>query len=406
MFTTRNLFYLKISKDIVLPLHLYLDQQHVHWMQDYILMQVLRDLKPLQVIILHGSFMALEGDDLFEMGSKNPKASVDVVQEGYQFAFFFRKMEPHNILIKSRQFRMVPRTIIEDLSGSRAPETSVPKGRSNVGKRGKKRARTVQSDEDEEMLDEQAERPNTRRKIRRLGSQNYERDGQDGLEVQEPSESDKNSTYSPEPAEEIHLRTDDAQVAVKQEDEDTILPPASADESLLTEVNDDDEKSKLAMSLSYSGHHIPGRYLCVIVEPYPPLAPEQLPRATTVEPPEVRFRPAPAVPLLQGANSVPLSSRAGSVRFRSTTPLFLPEDDDEELAEIPSGRGIGQSRVLPPVPLFGRAERNEEDSDGEAGRGLLAFSQALAQVGHEEGGDDSDEDYLRGDADENPRMLD
>jgi polyphosphate kinase len=49
MFTTRNLFYLKISKDIVLPLYVYLDQQHVHWMSDYVLQRVLRDLKPLQV---------------------------------------------------------------------------------------------------------------------------------------------------------------------------------------------------------------------------------------------------------------------------------------------------------------------------------------------------------------------
>ncbi|CAG8570942.1 4394_t:CDS:1, partial [Acaulospora colombiana] len=184
-----------------------------------------------------------------------------------------------------------------------------------------------------------------------------------------------------------------------------ILPPASGNEPFLPEVNDDDEKSKLAMSLSYSGHHIPGRYLCVIVEPYPPLPPEQLPRASTVEPPEVRFRTGPAVPILQGVNNVPLSSRAGSVRFRSTTPLFLPENEDDGVTEIPSGHG-GQTRVLPPVPLFGRVERDEGDSDGEAGKGLLAFSQALAQVGHEEGGDDSDEDYLRGDADENPRMLD
>jgi len=50
MFTTRNLFYLKISKDIVLPLYVYLDQQHVHWMSDRVLQCVLRDLKPLQVV--------------------------------------------------------------------------------------------------------------------------------------------------------------------------------------------------------------------------------------------------------------------------------------------------------------------------------------------------------------------
>jgi hypothetical protein len=307
-------------------------------------------------------------------------------------------------LSQSRQFRMVPRTIIEDLSGGQPPETSAQNGRSNTVKRGKKRARTAQSDEDEEMLESQAERPNARRKLRRINSQSYG-DDQDGIVSDGASESDRDSAYAPEPDEDTRHITDEGTIPVKQEDEDIILQPASANE-LPLEVNDKDEKSKMAMSLSYSGHHIPGRYLCVIVEPYPPLAPDQIPRASTVEPPEVRFRNALAVPLLKDGNNVPLSSRAGSVRLRSVTPLFLPEDEDEELAENQPNRGLGQSKILPPVPLFGREERDDGDSDGETGGGLLAFSQALAQVGHEEGGDDSEEDYLRGDADEDPRLLD
>lgn len=50
MYDTRNLYYLKISKETILPLYLYLDRQHVHWMSDYVLQCVLRDLKPLQVL--------------------------------------------------------------------------------------------------------------------------------------------------------------------------------------------------------------------------------------------------------------------------------------------------------------------------------------------------------------------
>lgn len=49
MFGTRNIFYLKISADTVLPLYLYLDKKHVLWMSDYTLQCVLRDMKPLQV---------------------------------------------------------------------------------------------------------------------------------------------------------------------------------------------------------------------------------------------------------------------------------------------------------------------------------------------------------------------
>ncbi len=47
VFTTRNLYYLRISRTTVLPFYLYLDQQHVNWMSDMVLQCVLRDLHPL-----------------------------------------------------------------------------------------------------------------------------------------------------------------------------------------------------------------------------------------------------------------------------------------------------------------------------------------------------------------------
>lgn len=49
VFQTRNVFYLRINAHTVLPLYLYLDEQHKEWMSDYVLQQVLGDLRPLSV---------------------------------------------------------------------------------------------------------------------------------------------------------------------------------------------------------------------------------------------------------------------------------------------------------------------------------------------------------------------
>jgi hypothetical protein len=73
MFTTRNLFYLKISKDIVLPLYIYLDQQHVHWMSDYVLQRVLRDLKPLRV--LKRSIVCIQTNSSFYLKNRSKNST-------------------------------------------------------------------------------------------------------------------------------------------------------------------------------------------------------------------------------------------------------------------------------------------------------------------------------------------
>lgn len=197
---------------------------------------------------------------------------------------------------------------------------------------------------------------------------------------------------------------DATELQVKAEPDEPVIPSVPASQTIDEMIEEDFEDKPKMVSLSYSGFEIPGRYLCVIVEPYPPLPKEELNRARAVEPPEIRFRAPPAVPQLKETNVTvtpsPLlaSNRGGSMtpstRFRSATPLFLPADDEREPTPAPTTGSFG--KTIPPVPLF------NHDSDQDDEPDLLAFSQALANVPRSGGGLDDDEDieYLRGDADE------
>ena len=278
------------------------------------------------------------------------------------------------------------------------------KTKGSTNKRGKKRARPLDSEDDGddvEMLDSipSSITRASRRKIRKVYTEN-EMSGSDSA----TSEQGNDTAYVPGDFDnEETIAEGPPSRRVKAEEEEIRLPPASAADTFPIDI-DEEEKPKMAMTLSYKGHHIPGRYLCVIVEPYPPLAPELAPRAESVVPPEVRFRPTPAIPQLRDPSEIPSSSRAGSVRLRSETPLFLPEHDDDDGVRESSPRFA--NRQLPPVPHFDGSARGQlVDAKKENAGGLLAFSQALTNVRHEHEGSDSDEDYLRGDADENQRIL-
>ena len=195
---------------------------------------------------------------------------------------------------------------------------------------------------------------------------------------------------------------DAKELQVKAEPEEHVIPSAPAPKTIDEMIEEDFEDKPKMVSLSYSGFEIPGRYLCVIVEPYPPLPKEALNRARTLEPPDVRFRAPSAVPRLKETSIAPspllAPDRGGgvtsAVRFRSATPLFLPADDERERTPAPTTGPLG--KAIPPVPLFNH-DSDEDEPD------LLAFSQALANVHRSSGGlDDGAEDaeYLRGDADE------
>lgn len=306
---------------------------------------------------------------------------------------------------------MVPKTKFiapSDSVESRLEATrtaQVNRDKEHASKRGKKRARPVDSDEndgeDVEMVDKSLSnlpRPSGR-KIRRTYNSMDESEGS-------ASGQEEDAAYIPDGPHEGEDVTDRGTSRIKDEEEEIQLPPPSASDTFPINV-DEEDKPKMEMKLSYKGHHIPGRYLCVIVEPDPPLAPESVPRAESVLPPEVRFRPTPAIPQLRNPGEIPASSRAGSVRLRSETPLFLPEHDDEDEGGIrEESPTLTRARQLPPVPRFGDSPRRHSVRTAEENTGgLLAFSQALTNVFHEDRGDDSDEDYLRGDADEDQRVL-
>jgi hypothetical protein len=198
------------------------------------------------------------------------------------------------------------------------------------------------------------------------------------------------------------MRMDASEPQVKAEPEEPVIPLAPAPKTIDEMIEEDFEDKPKMVSLSYSGFEITGRYLCVIVEPYPLLPKEVLHRAKTLEPPEIRFRAPSAVPQLKetsiAPSFLPASDRGRGVtpaaRFRSTTPLFLPADDEQARTPAPA---TGPSRkTIPPVPQFNH-DSDEDEPD------LIAFSQALAKVSRNGRGlDDGDVDaeYLRGDADE------
>jgi len=110
-YSTRNSFYLRISKNIVLPIYVYLDERHVNWMSDTILQHVLSDLRPHIL-----SKLKVEADSLTGGASAQKKTTVDTHRgETYQFCYFIRKTEPHSVVIKSRNFQAAPKRVAPDL---------------------------------------------------------------------------------------------------------------------------------------------------------------------------------------------------------------------------------------------------------------------------------------------------
>ncbi|KAF8914009.1 hypothetical protein CPB84DRAFT_44079 [Gymnopilus junonius] len=101
-YSTRNSFYLRISKRVVLPVYVYLDERHVNWMSDKILQHVLADLRPIVLSKLKSE----AGRNLLGNVPGQKKASVDTLRgDAYQFCYFIRKTEPHSVVVKSRTYR-------------------------------------------------------------------------------------------------------------------------------------------------------------------------------------------------------------------------------------------------------------------------------------------------------------
>jgi hypothetical protein len=128
-FRARNPYYLRISQKSVLPLYVFLDERHIDWMSDRVLQYVLADLRPLIIPKLKAEADAHLGPG----GPPNAKkGTVDVHRgEFYQFCFFFRKTEPHSVLIKTRTFvAALPQSKVMPPPPSNPPSSRPCKGKS------------------------------------------------------------------------------------------------------------------------------------------------------------------------------------------------------------------------------------------------------------------------------------
>jgi hypothetical protein len=173
----------------------------------------------------------------------------------------------------------------------------------------------------------------------------------------------------------IEISSDDEEEAVsgsivKIEDEEadpfTNLDP-DADEEI---------KPKPVLSLSYQNFELPGRCLCVIVEPWPAIRVAN--RASRA--------PSVAAALRGSSIAPPEFVTSEQLAARGRTPLFLPDDEEDEIGQPQLNISqFPQRKILPPVPAFD-ADSTEDDENAE----LMQFSQTLNTGGMHRQIDDDD----------------
>ncbi|KAF8640062.1 hypothetical protein AX17_001303 [Amanita inopinata Kibby_2008] len=88
-FNGRNMYYLRLSEDLIMPLYVFLDEQHITWMSNVVLQRVLSDLRPRLVSKLKA-----------EAKAQSQMSICSVQGDTYQFCYFFRKIDPHSLLLK------------------------------------------------------------------------------------------------------------------------------------------------------------------------------------------------------------------------------------------------------------------------------------------------------------------
>ncbi|CAA7259866.1 unnamed protein product [Cyclocybe aegerita] len=264
-FSTRNSYYLRISKNTVLPIYVYLDERHVDWMSDAVLQHVLADLRP-HVLPKHQA----EADSLTGGGgssSKKATATVDTHRgDSYQFCYFIRKTEPHSVVIKTRNFRAAPPQPKRPIR----PQQTVSPSKSKKGKR--KETATATS-------------PSRTRSKKRKTADTVQEDDED-VNMDDPQDGD-NITMQEEPSIEL-------------------------------QIEEEEEKPKPILTLTYQGFNIYGHCLCVVVEPWPVV--RHALATSSVVARKTPFDPPPRKAI---------ASQAGSSSDKGKQPLFLPEDDDE-----------------------------------------------------------------------------
>lgn len=409
-FRSRNAYYLRISSTVVLPLYVYLDDQHLDWMSDRVLQHVVSDLQPLIVPKLQA-----ERDTHFGLGAASGKRSTVEVHRGdfYQFAYFFRKIEPHAVVIKSRQFIAAPAR----LQTRPAPEVVSEGGHANQKRRrgadqgSRKRRKTrvesespsspAETGEDDGIgLHQMAPRLSQRVGLTTPGA--YREEGDEVLVSGDDTDSSEplGSAYTTKslPRNELDLTERSASMEVAGETtavgnrgdvdmstEDVpqceILGASEIDLSM--EGDEEEEKPKPILKLSYQSLNISSHCLCVVVEPWPS------------QHPTVPLQPIPPVSaVLRSEASIGSGTDEDISLQRGRTPLFLPECD--EVTDL--------NRARLPVSLFD-ADFCQADDNGYDSNTLMNFSQVLNATGHTtvafaEDDDDMEGAVLFGDADE------
>jgi len=376
-FSARNVRYLRISDHTILLLYIYLDDRHVEWMSDYTLQHVLEDLRPVI-----GSKLKEE------QGSSTAKRAPVSVSRGdtYQFAFFFRKNEPHALLVKTRNFTPVstpgPVQSVSQQSELVAPSNSNKRKRAGA-KKGEKATATLAQrhrtetapveieDATNEVANDLEHEP---RRHPRFRTPRYQVNGGDDMEDRGGVSSEKNN----------QCRIEDTEASGVTSELNFV-----SSRGLNVDGEDvEEEKPKMAVKVAYQGFTIHDRCLCIIVEPWSPLrtgrcAPSAVSTSTIHRFPSLTPRESSLTPLQ-----------------RERTPLFLPEIDPRRSvtpAPLPS-------RILPPVPLFDDTLDGHEQEEDNKEYGMLAFSQALSLMRDERAGsteeDENEGNAFLGDADE------
>ncbi|KAI9512230.1 hypothetical protein F5148DRAFT_57267 [Russula earlei] len=396
-FFPRNRYYLRVSSTSILPLYVYLDSQHVDWMSDRVLREVVADLRPKIIPKLRAESGAYVGPGPVPANMK--KGTVDVHRgDTYQFAYFLRETDPHSVLIKTRNFVLDTDPPLPTSGGSaeRQPgkrdavcakgsrPTTSPSRKKRRQARGGKAAAGNGEEESYHSSDSE-----------HFYSDELRADDDGDVEMAEGL--DTSATKGTRRAAETTSRVDVVKVEGDEENfsqtrrafstttESSHVEGTSTSITIPIEVDDYEPKPKLTLELKYRTFSNFNRCLCVVVEPWPPRRSDS--RAPSLVP-SVASR---------SSSVAPTTSEGSTSRGqRAKTPLFLPDVDvDDELTSPSHSR----FRTLPPVPLFDDppvsrdAECIEEWGDNAA---LMQFSQMLNATGRAGGADVEEEDEFDG----------